>query len=210
MAGVWILKGEVVQRGLTREAEMSKQSKGSVATHSQCYRGPKAEGILCMWLLTAKATVGHPVCVYSQPVLPWAKGRGHPVCGYSQPRLLWVILCVATHSQCYCGPSCVCGYSQPMLLWAKGRGHPVRVSRTPADSPTGAWPLEGTVTVNLCLPITSSQCDPAVSMQSSGSSSKETPPGAGFQRRPWGKTMPRQFCTWKKSQRSFHLNKDRG
>lgn len=48
MAGVWILKGEVVQRGLTREAKISKQSKGRVATHSQCYRGPKAEDILCV------------------------------------------------------------------------------------------------------------------------------------------------------------------
>lgn len=113
MAGVWILKGEVVQRGLTREAEMSKQSKGSMAPHSQGYRGPKAESILC----------------------------------------------VATHSQCYRGPSSVwlltvkatvghlvCGCSQLRLLWAKGRGHPMRVSRTPADSSTGAWPLEGTVT----------------------------------------------------------------
>lgn len=60
----------------------------------------------------------------------------------------------------------------------------MRVSRTPADSPMGAWPLEGTMTVNLCLPNTSSQWDPAVIMQRSGSSSKETPPGAGFQRRP--------------------------
>lgn len=101
---------------------MRKQSKGSVATHSQGYHRPKADSILC----------------------------------------------VATHSQCYRGP--------------KAEG--IRESRTPADRPTGAWPLEGTVTVNLCLPITSSQCDPAVSMQSSGSSSKETPPGAGFQRRP--------------------------
>lgn len=42
MAGVWILKGEVVQRGLTREAEVSKQSKGRAATHSQGYHVPKA------------------------------------------------------------------------------------------------------------------------------------------------------------------------
>ena len=76
MAGVWILKGEVVQRGLAREAEMSKQNKGRVATHSQGYRGPKAEGILC-------------VATHSQ--------------GYRGPKAEG-ILCVATHTQCYHRP----------------------------------------------------------------------------------------------------------